>query len=64
MSFKGTFFFCSDVIMNAVFTVFLGSIDDVFNCNLSPRSSVTEPLLAQLSFPSVLESEETSSHFI
>ncbi|KAH0502995.1 Mesenteric estrogen-dependent adipogenesis protein [Microtus ochrogaster] len=41
-----------------------GSIDDVFNCNLSPRSSVTEPLLAGLSFPSVLESEETSSQFI
>lgn len=37
-----------------------GSIDDVFNCNLSPRSSVTEPLLAEFSFPSVLESEETS----
>uniref|UniRef100_K7CKX8 Chromosome 13 open reading frame 33 n=1 Tax=Pan troglodytes TaxID=9598 RepID=K7CKX8_PANTR len=41
-----------------------GSIDDVFNCNLSPRSSLTEPLLAELPFPSVLESEETPNQFI
>ncbi|EDL05865.1 RIKEN cDNA 6330406I15, partial [Mus musculus] len=41
-----------------------GSIDDVFNCNLSPRSSVTEPLLAEFSFPSLLECEETSSQLI
>uniref|UniRef100_Q5VYS4-2 Isoform 2 of Mesenteric estrogen-dependent adipogenesis protein n=1 Tax=Homo sapiens TaxID=9606 RepID=Q5VYS4-2 len=44
--------------------VLLGSIDDVFNCNLSPRSSLTEPLLAELPFPSVLESEETPNQFI
>lgn len=36
-----------------------GSIDEVFNCNLSPRSSLTEPLLAEWPFPCVLESEET-----
>ncbi|XP_012882783.1 PREDICTED: mesenteric estrogen-dependent adipogenesis protein [Dipodomys ordii] len=41
-----------------------GSIDDVFNCNLSPRSSLTEPLLAELPFPSVLESDETPNPFI
>ncbi|XP_033091906.1 mesenteric estrogen-dependent adipogenesis protein [Trachypithecus francoisi] len=41
-----------------------GSIDDVFNCSLSPRSSLTEPLLAELPFPSVLESEETPKQFI
>ncbi|XP_048656742.1 mesenteric estrogen-dependent adipogenesis protein isoform X2 [Marmota marmota marmota] len=41
-----------------------GSIDDVFNCSLSPRSSLTEPLLAELPFPSVLESEETPNQFI
>ncbi|XP_019574091.1 mesenteric estrogen-dependent adipogenesis protein [Rhinolophus sinicus] len=38
-----------------------GSIDEVFNCYLSSRSSLTEPLLAELPFPSVLESEETPS---
>ncbi|XP_021091966.1 mesenteric estrogen-dependent adipogenesis protein isoform X1 [Heterocephalus glaber] len=41
-----------------------GSTDDVFNCNLSPRSSLTEPLLSELSFPSVLESEEIPKEFI
>ncbi|XP_006894144.1 PREDICTED: mesenteric estrogen-dependent adipogenesis protein-like [Elephantulus edwardii] len=41
-----------------------GSIDDVFNCNLSPRSSVTEPLLAELPFPSLLEAEETPNQFV
>ncbi|XP_045326161.1 mesenteric estrogen-dependent adipogenesis protein [Leopardus geoffroyi] len=41
-----------------------GSIDDVFNCSLSPRSSLTEVLLAELPFPSVLESEETPNQFI
>lgn len=41
-----------------------GSIDDVFNCNLSPRSSLTEPLLTEFPFPSVLESEELPSQFI
>lgn len=41
-----------------------GSIDEVFNCNLSPRSSLTDPLLAELSFPSVLESEETPNQFV
>nr|XP_012996357.1 LOW QUALITY PROTEIN: mesenteric estrogen-dependent adipogenesis protein [Cavia porcellus] len=41
-----------------------GSIDDVFNCNLSPRSSLSEPLLSELPFPSVLESEETPSQFV
>ncbi|XP_077015083.1 mesenteric estrogen-dependent adipogenesis protein [Tamandua tetradactyla] len=38
-----------------------GSLDDVFNCSLSPRPSLTEPLLAELPFPSVLECEETPS---
>ncbi|XP_012863223.2 mesenteric estrogen-dependent adipogenesis protein [Echinops telfairi] len=38
-----------------------GSADDVFNCNLSPRSSLTEPLLAELPFPSLPEAEETPS---
>ncbi|XP_032170765.1 mesenteric estrogen-dependent adipogenesis protein isoform X2 [Mustela erminea] len=41
-----------------------GSIDEVFNCSLSPRSSLTEALLAELPFPSVLESEETPDQFI
>ncbi|XP_039077044.1 mesenteric estrogen-dependent adipogenesis protein [Hyaena hyaena] len=41
-----------------------GSIDDVFNCSLSPRSSLTEALLAELQFPSVLESEETPNQFV
>ncbi|EPQ14580.1 hypothetical protein D623_10026459 [Myotis brandtii] len=41
-----------------------GSVDDVFNCSLSPRSSLTEPLLAELPFPSVLESEETPNQFL
>ncbi|XP_049634785.1 mesenteric estrogen-dependent adipogenesis protein [Suncus etruscus] len=41
-----------------------GSIDDVFNCNLSPRSSLTEPLLAEIPFPSVLESDETPNQFV
>lgn len=41
-----------------------GSIDDVFNCNLSPRSSLTEPLLAEITFPSVLESDETPNQFV
>ncbi|XP_013835882.1 mesenteric estrogen-dependent adipogenesis protein [Sus scrofa] len=41
-----------------------GSIDEVFNCNLSPRSSLTEPLLAELPFPCVLESEEIPNQFI
>ncbi|XP_066225390.1 mesenteric estrogen-dependent adipogenesis protein [Saccopteryx leptura] len=36
-----------------------GSIDEVFHCSLSPRSSLTEPLLEELPFPSALESEET-----
>ncbi|XP_038618064.1 mesenteric estrogen-dependent adipogenesis protein [Tachyglossus aculeatus] len=36
-----------------------GSIDDVFNCSLSPRSSLTEPLLTGLPVPGVLESEES-----
>lgn len=44
--------------------LFSGSIDEVFNCNLSPRSSMTEPLLAELPFPSVLESEETPNQCI
>lgn len=41
-----------------------GSIDDVFNCNLSPRSSMTEPLLAEFPFPSVLETDETPNQLI
>ncbi|XP_007522465.1 mesenteric estrogen-dependent adipogenesis protein isoform X1 [Erinaceus europaeus] len=41
-----------------------GSIDEVFNCNLSPRSSLTEPLLAELPFPSVLESDETPNQLM
>ncbi|XP_010622261.1 mesenteric estrogen-dependent adipogenesis protein [Fukomys damarensis] len=40
-----------------------GSIDDVFNCSLSPRSSLTEPLLSELPFPSVLESKEIPNQF-
>ncbi|XP_001510475.2 mesenteric estrogen-dependent adipogenesis protein [Ornithorhynchus anatinus] len=36
-----------------------GSIDDVFNCNLSPRSSLTDPLLTGLPIPGVMESEES-----
>ncbi|XP_075418930.1 mesenteric estrogen-dependent adipogenesis protein [Tenrec ecaudatus] len=38
-----------------------GSTEDVFNCNLSPRASLTEPLLAELPFPSLPEAEETPS---
>ncbi|KAM6179027.1 mesenteric estrogen-dependent adipogenesis protein [Rhynchocyon petersi] len=41
-----------------------GSIDDVFNCSLSPRSSITEPLLTELPFPSLLEAEETPNQFV
>ncbi|KAF6120316.1 mesenteric estrogen dependent adipogenesis [Phyllostomus discolor] len=41
-----------------------GSIDEVFNCSLSPRSSLMEPLLAELPFPRVLESEETPNQFL
>ncbi|KAM8800576.1 mesenteric estrogen-dependent adipogenesis protein [Rhynchonycteris naso] len=40
-----------------------GSIDEVFHCSLSPRSSLTEPLLEELPFPSVLESEDTPNQF-
>lgn len=40
-----------------------GSIDEVFNCSLSPRSSLTGPLLEELPFP-VLESEETPNPFL
>ncbi|OWK00953.1 MEDAG [Cervus elaphus hippelaphus] len=40
------------------------SIDEVFNCNLSPRSSLMEPLVVELPFPCVLESEETPNPFI
>ena len=50
--------------MQALFTFFSGSIDEVFNCNLSPRSSLMEPLVAELPFPCVLESEETPNPFI
>uniref|UniRef100_A0A8B9WUC4 Mesenteric estrogen dependent adiposis n=2 Tax=Bovinae TaxID=27592 RepID=A0A8B9WUC4_BOSMU len=41
-----------------------GSIDEVFNCSLSPRSSLMEPLVAELPFPCVVESEETPNPFI
>uniref|UniRef100_A0A8C0LL99 Mesenteric estrogen dependent adiposis n=1 Tax=Canis lupus dingo TaxID=286419 RepID=A0A8C0LL99_CANLU len=41
-----------------------GSIDEVFNCSLSPRSSLTEALLAELPVASVLESEETPNQFM
>lgn len=50
--------------MQALFTFFSGSIDEVFNCSLSPRSSLMEPLVVELPFPCVLESEETPNPFI
>ena len=50
--------------MQALLTFFSGSIDEVFNCNLSPRSSLMEPLVVELPFPCVLESEETPNPFI
>ncbi|XP_068382768.1 mesenteric estrogen-dependent adipogenesis protein [Eschrichtius robustus] len=41
-----------------------GSLDEVFDCNLSPRSSLMEPLWSELPFPYVLGSEETPNPFI
>ncbi|XP_007956466.2 mesenteric estrogen-dependent adipogenesis protein [Orycteropus afer afer] len=41
-----------------------GSIDDVFNCSLSPRSSLMESLLAEGPFPSLVEAEETPSQCV
>ncbi|KAM9033216.1 mesenteric estrogen-dependent adipogenesis protein [Sarcophilus harrisii] len=41
-----------------------GSIDDVFTCSLSPRSSLTDPLLAEFPISAVLESEERPNKFI
>ncbi|XP_044522036.1 mesenteric estrogen-dependent adipogenesis protein [Gracilinanus agilis] len=41
-----------------------GSIDDVFTCNLSPRSSLMEPLLAEFPISAVLEAEERPNKFI
>lgn len=56
--------FCFPMIVKMPNLHLSGSIDEVFNCNLSPRSSLMEPLLAELPFPRVLESEEAPNQFL